>query len=126
MEYALKGDPKSGNLLTLTEFGVVLVQSIPGRLNRELRLRPLLASWSSHVQHAVLWISMSVLVNYAFAFNISVPIHTLFRSCNVIASVLLGWLLFGQRYSLRQLLCICVITVGIFLGSIGDASALTG
>ncbi len=26
----------------------------------------------------------------AFSFNISVPIHTLFRSCNVIASVLLG------------------------------------
>eukprot|EP00747_Dinoflagellata_sp_TGD_P185241 gnl/TRDRNA2_/TRDRNA2_41677_c0_seq1.p1 gnl/TRDRNA2_/TRDRNA2_41677_c0~~gnl/TRDRNA2_/TRDRNA2_41677_c0_seq1.p1 ORF type:complete len:360 (-),score=45.00 gnl/TRDRNA2_/TRDRNA2_41677_c0_seq1:82-1161(-) len=122
MEYVLKGDPKAGNLLTLTEFFFVTVISIPGRLEpNSLSLRPLLASKQAHAVHAVFWVAMSILVNYAFSFNISVPIHTLFRSCNVIASVALGFAVFGQRYSLGQLVCVCVITVGIFLGTLGDS-----
>lgn len=126
MEYVLQGDPDAGNLLNATEFVFVLVQSIPGRLqpgtfSRGLRFRPFVAPWISHVQHALLWVSMSTLANYVFSFNIRIPIHTLFRSCNVIASVILGRLLFSQRYTLRQLVCVVVITVGIFLGSVGDA-----
>merc|ERR1712080_687439 len=122
MEYVLKGDPTSGPFLNATEFVLVLVQSIPGRIDG-MQLKPLHATRLSHIQHAFLWVLMSTLANYVFAFNISVPIHTLFRSCNVIASVALGWLLFGGQYTLRQIGCVCVITVGIFLGSIGDASA---
>jgi len=37
-----------------------------------------------------------------------------------------GWLLFKQKYTTKQVICICVITVGIFLGSIGDASLFWG
>jgi len=44
----------------------------------------------------------------------------------VIASVLLGYLLFGQRYSWKQLVCVLFITVGIFLGSVGDAKQFFG
>ena len=35
-------------------------------------------------------------VNYAYAFDVSVPIHTLFRSCNIISSVFLGFCFFGM------------------------------
>ncbi|CAJ1425568.1 unnamed protein product [Effrenium voratum] len=120
MEYVLKANPKAGNLLSISEFAFVLVQSFPGRVDKA-GLRPLRMPLQSHLHHAVLWVSMSVLANVAFGFNISVPIHTLFRSCNVIASVLLGYLVFGQLYSLKQLVCVLLITVGIFLGSVGDA-----
>lgn len=127
MEYVLKGDENAGNLLNATEFVFVLLQSIPGRLEPgRLQLKPLRASWTSHTQHAVLWVSMSTLANVVFAFNIRIPIHTLFRSCNVISSVILGRLFFGQRYTVRQLGCVAGITVGIFLASIGDASKLFG
>lgn len=123
MEYLLKSDPNAGNFLNATEFVFVLLQSIPGRLESGswVRFRSLRATWLSHIQHAVLWVSMSTLANYVFAYNISVPIHTLFRSCNVIASLILGYLFFGGRYTLRQLACVLVITVGIFLASIGDS-----
>lgn len=123
MEYVLKGDQNAGNFINATEFVFVLVQSIPGRLEaRTWRPRCLKASWSSHAQHALLWVSMSTLANYVFAFNISVPIHTLFRSCNVIASLILGRLFFAHVYSVKQVACVIVITIGIFLASIGDAS----
>jgi len=122
IEYVVKGDPNSGNFINATEFVFVLIQSIPGRLQPGAwRFRPLRATWMSHLLHALLWVAMSTLANYVFAYNISIPIHTLFRSCNVIASLIFGYLFFGGRYNLRQVLCVLVITLGIFLASIGDA-----
>jgi len=122
MEYVLKADSTAGNLLSLTEFLFVLFQSLPDRLEKKAwTFRPLLMPWMTHAQHAALWGTMSVLTNFVFAFNITVPIHTLFRSCNIVASVLIGWLFFGSRYGLQQMACLGIITVGIFFGSIGDA-----
>lgn len=129
MEYILKANPKAGNLLSLSEFAFVLIQSLPSRIETKagaICLRSLQMPKQSHFYHAALWVSMSVLANVAFSFNISVPIHTLFRSCNVIASVLLGYVLFGQHYSVKQLVCVFFITVGIFLGSVGDAKQFVG
>lgn len=123
MEIVLKGDPKSGNLLTLTAVLMVLFQSIPGRLTRS-GLKPLAAPLLSHAKFAILWVSMSVLANYAFAYKISVAIFTLIRSCNIIATVLLGFLVFSQRFSLEQLACVCAVTIGIFLASMGELKTL--
>ena len=43
-------------------------------------LKPLAAPLRSHATFAVLWVSMSVLANYAFAYKISVAIFTLLLS----------------------------------------------
>lgn len=128
MEYLLKQDSNAGNMINASEFVFVLLQSIPSRIDtKRWALRPLHASPTSHIQHAMLWVAMSTLANYVFAYNIAVPIHTLFRSCNIIASVVLGYLLFAQRYTLWQVGCILVITVGILFASVGDAKAfITG
>eukprot|EP00928_Gymnodinium_smaydae_P083734 TRINITY_DN66973_c0_g1_i1.p1 TRINITY_DN66973_c0_g1~~TRINITY_DN66973_c0_g1_i1.p1 ORF type:complete len:356 (-),score=32.33 TRINITY_DN66973_c0_g1_i1:219-1286(-) len=125
-EYVLKGDPKAGNLMTLAEISMVLLQRIPSRLSTKssFGIKPLLMPLMSHVQFTVLWSSMSVLSNFAFAYNISIPIFTLVRSCNMIATVLLGRLIFGQRYSWAQLICVAVVSCGIFLASMGEAKAL--
>eukprot|EP00928_Gymnodinium_smaydae_P034182 TRINITY_DN24293_c0_g1_i1.p1 TRINITY_DN24293_c0_g1~~TRINITY_DN24293_c0_g1_i1.p1 ORF type:complete len:385 (-),score=82.89 TRINITY_DN24293_c0_g1_i1:71-1099(-) len=126
MEYVLKGDPNSGNLLTLSAVLMVLLQSIPGRFQPgTLSLKPLAAPVASHAQFALLWVSMSVLANYAFAYKISVAIFTLVRSCNIIATVLLGYLIFGQRFSLQQLLCVGAVSAGVFLASMGEAQTLS-
>jgi UDP-xylose/UDP-N-acetylglucosamine transporter B4 len=63
---------------------------------------------------------MSILVNYAYAFDVSVPIHTLFRSCNIISSVLLGYCFFGMRYSMRELTCVVAVTGGLMLATVGE------
>lgn len=127
MEYVLRGDPQAGNLLSVTEISFVLLQSLPGRFSSKsaFGIKPLMAPLSSHVTFTLLWSSMSILANYAFAYKISVTIFTLIRSCNIIASVFLGRLVFGQRYTWKQLLCVCAVTVGIFLASMGEAKAMT-
>jgi UDP-xylose/UDP-N-acetylglucosamine transporter B4 len=128
MEFVLKGDPNSGNLLTLSAVLMVLFQSIPGRVQSvagAFRPKPLAAPLKSHMLFALLWVTMSVLANYSFAYKISVPIFTLVRSCNIIATVFLGWLIFGERYSMWQLVCVSAVSVGIFLASAGELMTLT-
>jgi UDP-xylose/UDP-N-acetylglucosamine transporter B4 len=63
---------------------------------------------------------MSILVNYAYAFDISVPIHTVFRSCNIISSVLLGYCFLGMTYSMRELTCVVAVTGGLMLATVGE------
>jgi UDP-xylose/UDP-N-acetylglucosamine transporter B4 len=124
MEYVLKGDPKAGNLLSLCEVVFALLPAIPERL-AGFRVQPLAAPLTSHVQFAVLWGSMAFLANYAFAYKISMTIFTMVRSCNLIGNVLLGRLFFGCRYGWMQLFCVCSVSVGIFLASIGEARTVS-
>jgi len=124
MEYVLKGDPQAGNLLSLTEILFVLLQSLPGRFEC-FRPKPFVAPFISHVQFTLLWSSMSILANYAFSYKISVTIFTLVRACNLIATVFVGRCFFGCRYNWMQLLCVCSVSVGIFMASTGEAKAIS-
>lgn len=125
MEVVLKGDPQSGNLLTLSAVVMVLLQSLPGRkLPGAMRFKPLAAPLLSHLKFGLLWVSMSVLANYAFAYKISVAIFTLIRSCNIVATVVLGYLVFNQQFSPQQLACVSAVTAGIFFASMGEVRTL--
>eukprot|EP00746_Dinoflagellata_sp_MGD_P042447 gnl/MRDRNA2_/MRDRNA2_202934_c0_seq1.p1 gnl/MRDRNA2_/MRDRNA2_202934_c0~~gnl/MRDRNA2_/MRDRNA2_202934_c0_seq1.p1 ORF type:complete len:361 (-),score=32.53 gnl/MRDRNA2_/MRDRNA2_202934_c0_seq1:79-1161(-) len=125
MELVLKGDPKSGNLLTFTAVIAVIFQWVVGRITAGgLSQKVFRTPVKSHVQFASLWVSMSVLANYAFGYSISVPIFTLIRSCNIIATVVLGFLCFGQRYSWQQLICVVIVTVGVFSASAAEWTTL--
>jgi UDP-xylose/UDP-N-acetylglucosamine transporter B4 len=124
MEYVLKGDPKAGNLLSLTEILFVLLQSLPGRF-AGFRPKALVAPLISHLQFTLLWSTMSILANYAFSYKISVTIFTLVRSCNLIATVLLGRLFFGCRYNWMQIICVLSVSMGIFMASMGEAKTIS-
>lgn len=75
-EYALQQDPGCGNFLTFTELAFISVESLAQRLGRRTKKGEsrfdLIASKRDHVTHAVLWVSMSWLVNYAYSFKIAV------------------------------------------------------
>eukprot|EP00811_Abedinium_folium_P037080 NODE_9729_length_1402_cov_14.527843.p1 GENE.NODE_9729_length_1402_cov_14.527843~~NODE_9729_length_1402_cov_14.527843.p1 ORF type:complete len:347 (+),score=101.97 NODE_9729_length_1402_cov_14.527843:54-1094(+) len=125
VEYVIKDDPDAGTFLNATEFVFVLLQSLPGRFQPgSLKLRPLGASPQSHAVHALLWVTMSIISNLVYSYNITVPLNVLFRSCNAISTVVLGMAFFSQRYTLKQVACVGMITIGIFLGSIGDANKI--
>jgi hypothetical protein len=40
-----------------------------------------------HLLHSFVWVLMSFLTNLVFRFSIGIPIHTLFRSCNIVSSL---------------------------------------
>eukprot|EP00392_Amoebophrya_sp_AT5.2_P000619 g620.t1 len=126
-EKALKQDPGCGNFLTFTELCFIAVENLPRRISpfsSTSKFLPLVATKKDHFLHAVFFVSMSWLVNYAFSFNIAVPIHTIVRSCNVVATLVLGYLFFNQRYALVQVAASMFVTVGILVGTLADAKVV--
>ena len=71
-EKALKQDPGCSNFLTFTELAFISVENLAQRLRKGGKIESFIASRKDHIVHAVLWVSMSWLVNYAYSFNIAV------------------------------------------------------
>ncbi|CAD7945071.1 unnamed protein product [Amoebophrya sp. A25] len=123
-EKALKQDPGSSNFLTFTELVFIAAENAPRRIALMSSSKKLVASKKDHLTHAALFVSMSWLVNYAFSWKIAVPIHTIVRSCNVVATLLLGYFIFGLTYSRIQCIASVLVTVGILVGTFADAKVV--
>ena len=80
----------------------------------------------AYFKMVALFISMSVINNKATAFEISVPLHMVFRSGSLIASMSLGYLLMGKRYSLQQTAGVLLVTAGIFTVTLATALEKNG
>ena len=64
---------------------------------------------------------MNVSNNYALRFNISMPLHMIFKSGSLIANMALGILILKKRYKRSKYLAVALITVGITLCTIASA-----
>ena len=56
---------------------------------------------------------VSVTNNYALNFNISMPLHMIFRAGSLMANMVLGMILMGKRYSTTKYLSVIMISLGI-------------
>lgn len=63
--------------------------------------------------------------NYAFSYNISVPMHIILRSAGSITTIAVGWL-WGKRFSRVQVLSVAALTVGVVLAAYSDAASKSG
>ena len=69
-----------------------------------------------------MFFSVNMLNNWAFAFNISVPVHIILRSFGSVTTMAAGWLR-GKTYSLLQVLSVVVLTLGVVISAWADALA---
>ena len=60
--------------------------------------------------------------NWAFAFNISVPVHIILRSFGSVTTMAAGWLR-GKKYTPVQIFSVAVLTLGVMVSAWADASA---
>ena len=51
------------------------------------------------------------------------PVFLVVRSCGSVTSMILGWWISGKRYSLRQVISVCVVTVGAVITTFGCYAA---
>jgi len=56
---------------------------------------------------------VSVCNNYAFDFNIPMPLHMIFRAGSLIANMIMGILILKKKYEFSKYLSVLMITVGI-------------
>lgn len=108
-------DPSAGALLTLIQFVFVATASFQHGFSWRgfgcgrkysggflrglipLRLRSTVVPFRHYVGMTVLFFSMSYLNNAAFAFNVSQPMHMVFRSSNLMVTYLMGRACFRKK-----------------------------
>jgi solute carrier family 35 (UDP-xylose/UDP-N-acetylglucosamine transporter), member B4 len=65
---------------------------------------------------------VSVCNNYAFDFNIPMPLHMIFRAGSLIANMIMGIIILKKRYEFSKYLSVLMITVGIVICTIVSGS----
>lgn len=67
-----------------------------------------------------MFFAVNMLNNWAFAFDISVPMHILLRSFGSVTTLTMGWLS-GKCYSRVQVASVAALTVGVCVSAYADA-----
>ena len=115
LEFIVQKEKNIGYLLTFFQFTFVALCALLWVFDfRHCRWRPFQLPFGRMLWLSFLFWVVSALNNAIFMFDISIPVHTTFRSSSLMVSMVLGWALFRKQYSAAQILCAVAITVGIF------------
>jgi drug/metabolite transporter (DMT)-like permease len=71
---------------------------------------------------AAMFYTVNMLNNWAFAFDISVPVHIILRSFGSVTTMAAGYLK-GKKYSPLQVVSVLVLTGGVIISAWADAEA---
>jgi len=118
----LNSESSIGTLVTFSQFLFVSLVSYPSNMKgtslKSLYLAPRVppSKWFLMV---IMYFSTSLMNNLVWKFNISIPMHIVFRSGSTAITMLVGYM-FGKRYSTRQIVSSITISLGILLVSLPD------
>ncbi|KAG5876347.1 hypothetical protein JTB14_003669 [Gonioctena quinquepunctata] len=121
LEYIIKLDPGAGHLITFCQFlfialhGLIFTSKF-GTVKPKILLK-------DYMTLVVFFFTTSVVNNWAFAFNIPVPLHMIFRSGSLIANMFLGIMILKKRYALEKYISVTLITIGIILCTLVSSSS---
>ena len=113
LEMIVRESPNSGNLITATQFlfvaseGFITVHHF-GTASRSIPLK-------CYAILVCLFFIVQVLNNYALAFNISAPLHMIFRSGSLIASLALNVILMKRHYPWSRHISVWMVTIGVIV-----------
>ncbi|KAL8641644.1 MAG: hypothetical protein Q9228_001570 [Teloschistes exilis] len=125
LETIVKEQPGAGNLITFVQFLVTALLTWPEHFSTArppffLKRRTIpLVRWLPNI---ALFFTVNILNNFAFSYNISVPVHIILRSGGSVTSMLVGFI-WGRRYTPVQVLSVALITVGIVIAAMADAQS---
>ncbi|OAX83430.1 hypothetical protein ACJ72_02209 [Emergomyces africanus] len=128
LEAIIKDNPASGVLITFTQFALTSLLTLPNILSlsagpRSFFLAPRTVPLRSWIIYTAFFLSVNVLNNLAFAFEISVPLHIIIRSGGPVASMIIGHLYNSKTYTRTQILAVLLLTIGVVGAALADASA---
>jgi UDP-xylose/UDP-N-acetylglucosamine transporter B4 len=115
-------EPDSGLLITFFQFLFAALAAYPTQfsISGPYTLRNPSVPISRWTVIAAMFYSINMLNNYAFAFNISVPVHIILRSFGSVTTMLAGFIR-GKRYSWLQVLSVMILTMGVLVSAWADA-----
>ncbi|OWF51647.1 UDP-xylose and UDP-N-acetylglucosamine transporter [Mizuhopecten yessoensis] len=103
--------PGSGNIITFSQFLFIALEGLifTSKFGTQKTAIPL----KQYIYMVSFFFVVQVLNNYAFSFNISMPLQMIFRAGSLIASLSLGVLLKGRKYTRGKYVSVVLITLGI-------------
>lgn len=118
----------TGPLITFAQFVLCAIFTLPHFLSfsagpRNLFLGPRAIPLRSWLIYTAFFVSVNMLNNWAFAYRISVPLHIIIRSGGPVASMVVGYIFNGRRYSRGQILAVAMLTAGVVAAALADAQA---
>ncbi|KAI8365102.1 UAA transporter [Blakeslea trispora] len=126
LEVLVTDAPKSGQLITFGQFVFVALEGLRHHLTWGRfgpKLKPTVVPLSNWLALVTMFFIVSVLNNLALGYNISVPLHIIFRSGGLIINMILGALLLKKKYSLGQIVGVLFVTAGVIWATLDNASA---
>ncbi|KAI5295849.1 golgi uridine diphosphate-N- acetylglucosamine transporter [Ascosphaera acerosa] len=128
LEAIISEQPDAGALITLTQFLVCSLFTLPNFFSLaagpgNLFLKPRGIPLRSWIIFTAYFLTVNLLNNCAFSFRISVPLHIIVRSAGPVASMVVGYLYNSKRYSRVQIASVLLLTVGVVGAALADAHA---
>lgn len=102
------------------QFIIVALSAYPSQASPDSFLKKPNIPVKKLAYSAAMFYAVNMLNNWAFAFNISVPVHIILRSFGSVTTMAVGWIR-GKRYSPLQILSVAVLTAGVIISAWADA-----
>ncbi|XP_073475524.1 nucleotide sugar transporter SLC35B4 [Aquarana catesbeiana] len=123
LELLARRHPGCGNIVTFAQFLFIAIEGFIfqadfGRKRPAIPLR-------YYVIMVAMFFTVSVVNNYALNLNISMPLHMIFRSGSLIASMVLGIVILHKRYTFSKYMSIALVSFGIFICTLMSAKQVT-
>ncbi|KAF2459715.1 UAA transporter [Lineolata rhizophorae] len=125
LEAIVKQEPDSGLLITFFQFLLTMLFALPSQLDPTrppFFIQKSAVPFRKWAASASMFFAVNMLNNWAFAFQISVPVHIILRSFGSVTTMAAGWLR-GKTYSRVQVASVVVLTVGVVVSAWADAVA---
>lgn len=85
-------------------------------------LKPRAVPLSRWIPGTIMFFTINMMNNFAFGYNISVPVHIILRSGGSVTTMIVGFL-WGKRYSRGQVIGVIMLTVGVIVAAMADAQS---
>ncbi|KAF1833059.1 PMT-domain-containing protein [Decorospora gaudefroyi] len=124
LEAIVKQEPDSGLLITLFQFVFTCLSTLHYQFDPNGRyfMRSSAVPFRKWCISAALFFTVNMMNNWAFAFNISVPVHIILRSFGSVTTMAAGWFR-GKRYTSLQVFSVAVLTLGVMVSAWADAQS---
>ncbi|EJS44066.1 yea4p [Saccharomyces arboricola H-6] len=109
------------NLITLCQFLFVACQGLPRFIDFRRPFpyfKPLKTPLHVYIISVVLFYISSTTNNNVFKYNISIPIHIVFRCFGTVITMITCWLLNGRKYTSTQVSSTLFLTIGAIIASL--------
>jgi len=120
LETITRKAPGAGVIITFAQF---LVIALEGFLHH-LSIYPSVVPIKHYFIIVIVFFSVNVANNAAFDFNISMPLHMIFKSGSLIANMVLSIWILKRSYNWNKYLSVAMITFGVFICTYMSASSM--